>query len=174
MPLISSPHRFDVADLRGASPTTSGPHLSLLAGGLAAAGLAVVLGWGAAAIVSKALSDRPQDTAVLVAEAGWVAFSVLVAVIVWFGRKAGALDRDEARRAGSEQTMVLDETGVRLIGRWGESHTRWEGIARADWRDGDLVLTGRDGVLFLLPARAVPDEAWRRAADDLLEAHLAP
>lgn len=174
MPLISSPHRFDAADLRGASSISSGPHLSLLSGGLAAAGLAVVLGWAVAEIVLKPLSDRPQDTTLLVAEAGWAAFFLLVAVVVWFGRKAGAIDREQARRAGSEQTMVLDETGVRLIGRWGESHTRWEGIARADWRDGDLVLTGRDGVLFLLPARAVPDEAWRLAADDLLKAHLAP
>jgi hypothetical protein len=167
MPLTSLPYRHLAEDLRHTA--SSQKSLSLFAGVFLAAGFALVVGWLFAVYVAGAFSDEPRDAAVLAAEAGWAAFVALTAIAVWFADRSGKMSM---AAFDVEQTLSFDDAGLRLVGPWGESTTRWEGIARAERRGDDVVLVGRAGVLFVLPARAVPDAAWRDEVLALAARHI--
>lgn len=156
MPLTSLPYRHLAEDLRHTA--SSQKSFSLLAGVFLAAGFALAVGWFFAVFVAGAFSDEPRGPALLAAEAGWAAFVVLMAIALWFADRSAKMS---VAAFDVEQTLSFDDAGLRLVGPWGESFTRWEGIARAERRGDDVVLVGRAGVLFIVPARAVPDASWR-------------
>lgn len=162
MTLTSLPHHFTSDDIRRASTADpSGRPFTIVRGAVVAAGVAAAVGWGVAEFGLTPLHGAGADWTVRAAEAGWIGFAVLVAIQIWFGRKWDAMVGEVAARP--DQTAIFDEEGLRLVGRWGETTTRWEGIARAEWRGDDLLLISPDGTRHMLPARAMPDAAWRAA-----------
>jgi hypothetical protein len=168
MSLTSLPYRHLAEDLRHTA--SSERSLSLLTGVTLAAGFALAVGWAVAATVSHLVSDALRDPTLFAAVAGWAAFVVLTGIAVWFADRSRKMS---VAAFDVEQTLSFDDAGLRLVGPWGESFTRWEGIARAERRGDDVVLVGRAGVLFVLPARAVPDAAWRDDVLALAARHIA-
>lgn len=169
--LTSLPHRLGPDDLRTAAAASPGlaPTSLQLVG---AAALSAMLIGGAVGGVATKLLD-PGSGLLFATVSGWAAFATLVALQAWYAQKQTAAMARGLPENLPEHTVVVDADGLRLVAPDGETFTRWSGIARADWRGDDLVLTGRNGIRFVVPARAMPDAAWRGALRDLVAGALA-
>lgn len=168
--LTSLPHRLGADDLRtaAASPGFAPTTLQLVG---AAALFAVVIGGAVGGLVTK-LFDA-GDGPLFTTAAGWAAFATMVALQAWYALKHAAAMAKGLPENLPEHVVVIDADGLRLVAPDGETFTRWRGIARADWHGDALILTGKNGIRFVVPARAMPDAAWREALRDLVAGALA-
>lgn len=167
--LTTRPFRFSPDDVRTASEAAPSLRLTMTKLVWGAAAMAAVIGLGAGAALARMVDFGVPGGPL----GGWAAFAVVVALQLWMARAHTAAMTRALPENQPEQTVILDAVGVRQISATGETLTRWTGISRLDRRGDDLVLTATNGLFHVIPARAVPDAAWRETAVRFIEERLA-
>ncbi len=72
------------------------------------------------------------------------------------------------------RTVTVDAAGVRVANAWGETTTRWPGVARAAVTDRHLLLFNRLGTAVVVPRRAFATAADFAAFAAVAQAGVPP